>query len=114
MAGYRRASNILKAEEKKGDLPTGPATVLPDAPEEETALVAAVAETAPRVARLSDAEDFAGALRALAALRAPVDAFFEKVLVNAEDPGDRENRLKLLAQVRAAMSEVADFGLVNG
>jgi glycyl-tRNA synthetase beta chain len=53
-------------------------------------------------------------LRALAALRAPVDAFFEKVLVNAEDPGDRENRLKLLAQVRAAMSEVADFGLVNG
>jgi glycyl-tRNA synthetase beta chain len=114
LAGYRRASNILKAEEKKGDLPTGPATVLPDAPEEETALVAAVAETAPQVARLSDAEDFAGAMRALAALRAPVDAFFEKVLVNAEDPGDRENRLKLLAQVRAAMSEVADFGLVNG
>jgi glycyl-tRNA synthetase beta chain len=66
------------------------------------------------VAELSDAEDFAGAMRALAALRAPVDAFFEKVLVNAEDPGARDNRLKLLAQVRAAMSEVADFGLVNG
>jgi glycyl-tRNA synthetase beta chain len=114
LAGYRRATNILKAEEKKGPLPTGPAAVLPDAPEEETALVAAVAGTAPRVAELSDAEDFAGAMRALAALRAPVDAFFEKVLVNAEDPGARDNRLKLLAQVRAAMSEVADFGLVNG
>jgi glycyl-tRNA synthetase beta chain len=114
LAGYRRATNILKAEEKKGPLPTGPAAILPGAPEEEAALVAAVADTAPKVAELADAEDFAGAMRALAALRAPVDAFFEKVLVNAEDAGARENRLRLLAQVRAAMSEVADFGLVNG
>jgi glycyl-tRNA synthetase beta chain len=114
LAGYRRATNILKAEEKKGPLPAGPAAVLPDAPEEEVALVAAVAEAIPRVAELSGAEDFAGAMRALADLRGPVDAFFEKVLVNAEDPLARDNRLRLLAQVRAAMSEVADFGQVNG
>ena len=114
LAGYRRATNILKAEEKKGPLPAGPAAVLPDAPEEEAALVAAVAEAIPRVAELSGAEDFAGAMRALADLRGPVDAFFEKVLVNAEDPLARGNRLRLLAQVRAAMSEVADFGQVNG
>ena len=60
------------------------------------------------------AEDFAGAMKALAGLRGPVDAFFEKVLVNAEDQRARDNRLRLLAQVRAAMAEVADFGQVNG
>jgi len=114
LAGYRRATNILRAEEKKGPLPSGPAEVLVGAPEAEIALVAAVAEAAPRVAALTDAEDFAGAMRALADLRGPVDAFFEKVLVNAEDPQARDNRLRLLAQVRAAMSEVADFGQVNG
>jgi glycyl-tRNA synthetase beta chain len=53
-------------------------------------------------------------MSALADLRGPVDAFFDKVLVNAEDLKARENRLKLLAQVRAAMSEVADFGQVIG
>ncbi|MCA6332244.1 MAG: glycine--tRNA ligase subunit beta [Phenylobacterium sp.] len=114
LAGYRRATNILRAEEKKGPLPSGPAEILPGAPQEEIALVAAVAEAIPRVTTLTDAEDFAGAMRALAALRGPVDAFFEKVLVNAEDPQARDNRLRLLAQVRAAMSEVADFGQVNG
>ncbi|MFN7304437.1 MAG: glycine--tRNA ligase subunit beta [Phenylobacterium sp.] len=114
LAGYRRATNILRAEEKKSALPEGPAVRLEGAPEEEIALVAAVAETTPRVAGLSGSEDFAGAMRALADLRGPVDAFFDKVLVNAEDLKARENRLKLLAQVRAAMSEVADFGQVIG
>jgi glycyl-tRNA synthetase beta chain len=114
LAGYRRATNILRAEEKKGPLPTGPAEAIAGAPEEELALVAAVAEAGPRVADLADAEDFAGAMKALAGLRGPVDAFFEKVLVNAEDQRARDNRLRLLAQVRAAMAEVADFGQVNG
>ena len=81
LACYRRATNILKDEEKKGPLPTGPAAVLPDAPEEETALVAAVAGTAPRVAELSDAEGFAGAIRAPAALGATVPA------LSAQGPG---------------------------
>jgi glycyl-tRNA synthetase beta chain len=53
-------------------------------------------------------------MKALAGLRGPVDAFFEKVLVNAEDQKARDNRLRLLAQVRAAMADVADFGQVNG
>jgi len=114
LAGYRRATNILRAEEKKGPLPTGPAEAIAGAPEEELALVTAVAEAGTRVADLADAEDFAGAMRALAGLRSPVDAFFEKVLVNAEDQKARDNRLRLLAQVRAAMAEVADFGQVNG
>ena len=114
LAGYRRATNILRAEEKKGALPSGPAQALEGAPEEEVALVAAVADAGPRVAGLADAEDVAGALKALAGLRGPVDAFFEKVLVNAEDPKARDNRLRLLAQVRSAMAEVADFGQVNG
>ena len=68
----------------------------------------------PTVCDLADAEDFAGAMKALAGLRGPVDAFFEKVMVNAEDPKARDNRLRLLAQVRTAMAEVADFGQVNG
>ena len=114
LAGYRRATNILKAEEKKGALPQGLPVQLDGAPGEEAALVAAVAETAPRVAGLSDAEDFAAAMRALADLRGPVDAFFEKVLVNSEDAAARENRLKLLSQVRTAMSGVADFDQVVG
>ena len=114
LAGYRRATNILRAEEKKSALPEGPAVRLEGAPEEEIALVAAVAETTPRVAGLSGSEDFAGAMSALADLRGPVDAFFDKVLVNAEDLKARENRLRLLVQVRAAMSEVADFGQVIG
>ncbi|MES2725398.1 MAG: hypothetical protein V4656_19775, partial [Pseudomonadota bacterium] len=59
-------------------------------------------------------EDFAGAMRALSGLRGPVDAFFEKVLVNSEVAAERENRLRLLAQVRDAMGRVADFSLVTG
>ncbi|HEY9219678.1 MAG TPA: hypothetical protein VIO94_16640, partial [Phenylobacterium sp.] len=59
-------------------------------------------------------EDFAAAMRALAGLRAPVDSFFDKVLVNSEEPTERENRLRLLAQVRDAMGRVADFSQVTG
>ena len=59
-------------------------------------------------------EDFEGAMRALAQLRAPVDAFFDKVLVNSDKAGDRENRLKLLGEVRALMGQVADFSQVSG
>jgi glycyl-tRNA synthetase beta chain len=61
-----------------------------------------------------DKEDYATAMIALAALRGPVDAFFDKVLVNSDVPAERENRLRLLAKVRDAMGRVADFGLVTG
>ena len=59
-------------------------------------------------------EDFSGAMRGLAALRAPVDAFFDKVLVNSTVAAERENRLRLLGQVRDAMGRVADFSQVTG
>jgi glycyl-tRNA synthetase beta chain len=114
LAGYKRATNILKAEEKKGDLPTGPAVAMPGAPAEEGALIAALAKAEPKVAAALAKEDFAGAMRELASLRAPVDAFFDKVLVNSDNPAERDNRLRLLAQVRAAMGQVADFSLISG
>jgi glycyl-tRNA synthetase beta chain len=59
-------------------------------------------------------EDFEAAMRELAGLRAPVDAFFDKVLVNSELPEERENRLRLLVKVRDAMGRVADFSQVTG
>jgi glycyl-tRNA synthetase beta chain len=114
LAGYKRAVNILKAEEKKGALPSGPPVSLAGAPAQEAALVAAVGDLDARLAPALAAEDFAGAMRALAALRAPVDAFFDKVLVNSEISEERENRLRLLAKVRDAMGQVADFSQVTG
>ncbi len=113
LQGYKRAVNILKAEEKKGDLPTGaPSRVA--APAEEGALFDALTAAAPKLDAALAAEDFTGAMTALAALRGPVDAFFDKVLVNSDVPTERDNRLRLLQQVRDAMGRVADFSLVTG
>ena len=114
LAGYKRASNILKAEEKKGALPAGEATVLAGAPGEEAALLSALTAAAPKLDAALKAEDFAAAMTALAALRAPVDLFFDKVLVNSDVAAERENRLKLLGQVRDLMGRVADFSQVSG
>ncbi len=114
LAGYKRASNILKAEEKKGVLPSGEADRLTDAPPQETALINALASIAPRVEAALAKEDFTAAMRALAALRAPVDAFFDHVLVNDPDAATRDNRLRLLMQVRDLMSTVADFSQIAG
>jgi glycyl-tRNA synthetase beta chain len=114
LAGYKRATNILKAEEKKGAMPTGPAIAMDGAPAAELALVRALAGVEPAVAQALAAEDFVAAMQALAGLRGPVDAFFEQVLVNAEDPAERDNRLRLLSQVRDAMGRVADFSQVTG
>jgi len=114
LAGYKRAVNLLNAEAKKGSLPSGEPAAFAGGPAEETALIAALASAAPNVEAAVAAEDFAGAMRALAALRGPVDAFFEKVLVNSPVPEERDNRLRLLSQIRAAMDRVADFSLVSG
>jgi glycyl-tRNA synthetase beta chain len=114
LAGYRRATNILKAEEKKGPLPTGEAKSMPAAPHEETMLLAALRLALPDLKIELENEQFTDALGTLAQLRAPVDAFFDKVLVNAEDAAVRQNRLRLLAQVRDAMGLVADFSLIAG
>jgi len=116
LAGYRRAANILKAEEKKDGasafLGAHDAKLLQQ-PEEialADALAAAGGEARERVAR----EDFEGAMRALAALRSPVDDFFLKVTVNAEDPALRVNRLRLLGGLREAVHGVADFSRIAG
>ncbi len=114
LAAYKRASNILAAEARKGELPTGAPAMLADAPHEEQALAKALTAAEPKVETALGAEDFAAAMRALAALRAPVDAFFEKVLVNSEVAAERANRLKLLAAVRALMGRVADFSQISG
>jgi glycyl-tRNA synthetase beta chain len=114
LAGYKRASNILRAEEKKAPLATGEAQRQPEAPAQETALINAVASIAPRVEAYLANEDFTAAMRALAGLRAPVDAFFEHVLVNDPDAATRDNRLRLLMQVRDLMSTVADFSQIAG
>ncbi|MBX3446362.1 MAG: glycine--tRNA ligase subunit beta [Parvibaculaceae bacterium] len=115
LAGYKRAVNILRIEEKKDGASYDAA---PDAAlfaqDEEKALAAAIAAATSRAKDAVAQEDFAAAMSALATLRAPVDAFFDKVTVNADDAKVRANRLKLLAQIRAALHEVADFSKVEG
>ncbi|WP_297801465.1 glycine--tRNA ligase subunit beta [uncultured Brevundimonas sp.] len=115
LAGYKRASNILKAEEKKGALPSGEVTIgMANQPAEEVALAEAAKAADAAVAKALETEDFAAAMTALAALRAPVDAFFTGVMVNSENKDERDNRLKLLVQVREIMGRVADFGQIAG
>ncbi|MEX0839632.1 MAG: glycine--tRNA ligase subunit beta [Parvibaculum sp.] len=115
LAGYKRANNILNIEEKKDTATYGG---LPDpalfAQDEERALFDRIEEARAEATHAIAREDFAVAMSALAKLRAPVDAFFDKVTVNADDAKLRINRLKLLAQIRAALHEVADFSKVEG
>jgi len=117
LAGYRRAANILKAEEKKGALPEGlkvdPA-LIGKGPAQEQALWKALEQAEAKLEAPLKAEDFAGAMTALAGLRAPVDAFFEGVMVNDSDAQVRENRLALLIAVRSALHKVADFSKIEG
>ncbi|MGH9696278.1 MAG: DALR anticodon-binding domain-containing protein, partial [Bryobacteraceae bacterium] len=115
LAGVKRASNILGIEEKKDKRTfTGaPDAALLKLPEEmalATAVAAAKSEAAAAVAK----EDFAGAMTAIAKLRPTVDAFFDRVKVNDDDKAVRENRLKLLNEIRAATRAVADFSKIEG
>lgn len=111
LAGYKRAANILKKEDFTG----GEEIALSYTPEPaERALVDALAEAGPRAAAAVAGEDFAGAMAALASLRAPIDAFFEQVTVNDADPAKRTFRLNLLARLRDAVHGVADFSKIEG
>jgi glycyl-tRNA synthetase beta chain len=115
LAGYRRAANILKAEAKKApgeDYALNWDLDLLSAPEEQ-ALSASLRTVLGEVDRALDAEDFEAAMRFLSHLRTPVDAFFDKVLVNDPDPAVRLNRLRLLSAVRDTANRVADFSLVS-
>ncbi len=115
LAAYRRAANILRIEEKKdGFAWQGPADRerLVDPAEVDLGAALSTADETADAALL--AEDFAVAMSAMAALRGPVDAFFESVTVNADDPALRANRLKLLAEIRATLHRVADFSKIEG
>ena len=116
LAGFRRGTNILKAEEKRDgagafEAPYEAALI---AEPEERALANTLTLSQERATDRITAEDFAGAMAALAALRGPVDAFFERVTVNADEPALRLNRLRMLATLRRTMAEVADFGRIAG
>jgi glycyl-tRNA synthetase beta chain len=115
LTGYRRAANILRDEEKKsGEKYEGAVDPKLLTEPEEKALAAAIDTAIPAASKAVEAEDFKGAMAALAKLRAPVDTFFDKVLVNAPDPKIRANRLRLLNRIREATLAVADFSKVGG
>ena len=115
LAGVKRASNILGIEEKKDKAShAGKADAKLLSEPQEKALFAAIQKVSGDTKKAIDVENFAGAMRALAELRAPVDAFFEKVTVNAEDAKLRVNRLRLLSEIRAATLSVADFSKIAG
>ena len=115
LTAYKRAANILKIEEKKDSKRyDGVPDVDAFAQDEERALAGGLDAAMPAISAALDAEDFAGAMAALARLRGPVDAFFDAVTVNADDAKLRENRLKLLNGIRAALEGVADFSRIEG
>jgi glycyl-tRNA synthetase beta chain len=143
LAGYKRAANILKKEDWHGlegeiaetgeedplagvddpDLAPVIAAKMAErhaaehayTPEPaEQALIDALASAAPRAEQAVAAEDFAGAMAALASLRAPIDAFFDSVMINDPDPNKRNSRLALLDQFRAAVHNVAEFSRIEG
>ncbi|MCF6117921.1 glycine--tRNA ligase subunit beta [Mesorhizobium muleiense] len=114
LAGTKRAANILAAEEKKKTTiaeNVEPALFREDG---EKSLFAAVNQAEKEAGQAIHNEDFSAAMLALSALREPVDSFFERVLVNDEDQAVRANRLALLARIRAATGQVADFSKIAG
>jgi glycyl-tRNA synthetase beta chain len=115
LAGYKRAVNILRIEEKKDGK-----TFISEVTEKllsepaEQALFRALGAARVAITFALEKEDFAAAMQQMAALRVPVDAFFDSVKVNAEDKQVRENRLNLLASLRATLHQVADFSRIEG
>jgi glycyl-tRNA synthetase beta chain len=113
LTAYRRAANILRIEEKKDGPHGGPVDPGLLRAAEERELAQALESAGPAVARALASEDFSAAMAALAGLRAPVDAFFDRVTVNDAVPELRANRLRLLARLRSAMDQVADFARIE-
>ena len=115
LAGVKRGANILAIEEKKDKRShAGTYDLKLLTANEELALAAAIEAVKQDTTAAINVENFGGAMRALAELRAPVDAFFEKVTVNDPDPKIRENRLRMLSEIRAATLNVADFSKIAG
>jgi len=115
LVAYNRAANIVRAEEKK-DKKTyvGTLDVSLLKQDEEKTVAAALDSAMPKLEQALASEDFVGAMGALAGLRGPLDAFFDKVTVNADDTALRLNRLNLLTRIRSAMDRVADFSKIEG
>ena len=115
LAGYKRATNIIRIEEKKDNRAY---TGVPDAKRyqlsEEKALAEAIGVAKNEAVAAVAREDFEAAMRAMASLRPRVDAFFDKVTVNVGDKALRENRLRLLNEIREATRAVADFSKIEG
>ena len=115
LAGFKRATNIIRIEEKKDKREyTGAPDPKLYQQDEEKALAQAISLAKSEAERAVAAEDFEAAMRAMAKLRPHVDAFFDKVTVNVDDKALRENRLKLLNEIRAATRAVADFSKIEG
>ncbi|UJW76264.1 glycine--tRNA ligase subunit beta [Rhizobium sp. SL42] len=114
LAGTKRATQLLAAEEKKGTVVADGVSADLLKLDAEKALYAAVTEATKAAAEAVSKEDFRAAMQALSTLRAPVDKFFEDVLVNDEDAAIRANRLALLKAIREATGTVADFSKITG
>ena len=121
LAGYKRAANILKQADAASSTPAEAGAhveaglLLPQEHEAvEAALLTALDAAEPKAVAAIEAEDFEGAMAALASLRAPIDAFFEGVMVNDPDPQKRAFRMGLLARFRDAVHRVADFSKIEG
>ena len=113
LAGYKRAANILKREGWTGEERVSkPTSYTPQI--EESELEDALDAAEPRVAAALEDEEYERAMTALASLRGPVDAFFDKVTVNDPDPARRAARLDLLTRIRDAVHRVADFSKIEG
>jgi len=112
LAGYKRAANILKAEAKTGDLPDGVPSE--GTQKEETALFTSLSKVTPKIEAALGKEDYSKAMSELATLRGPIDAFFDKVTVNSDDSKERQNRLRLLGQIRDTARTIADFDAIDG
>lgn len=115
LAAHKRATNILRIEEKKdGKLYAGTPDENVFVEDAERTLFAALKDVGAQGSKLAADEKFAEAMAALAKLRQPLDAFFDDVMVNADEQSVRENRLKLLSQIQSVMGEIADFSKIEG
>jgi glycyl-tRNA synthetase beta chain len=114
LVAYRRASNIVAIEEKKGGWEPGPVDPSLLRQAEEMRLYQALDGVEANASAALTGEHFDVAMSYLARLRAPVDEFFDKVTVNVDEPELRQNRLRLLSRIRAVMNQVADFSQIEG
>ena len=112
LAGYKRAANILKAEAKKGELPTGDIDTLSQ--KEAVVLQTGLTNSRREIEAALASESYSTAMKALSELRRPIDDFFENVMVVAEDKTERENNLRLLGLIRDTARQIADFDRISG